>query len=694
MGLDVPELDDREYEAFLEDARSRIPVHSDAWTDHNAHDPGITFLELFAWIAETDDYRLDRLTDGHLAQYLRLVGVQPHPPRRATARLSVDLSADVDGARVREGEPLLAVAGPESTERFRARGVTELTGASVDAVVSVRREGRSDVTVANDADEMSYRAFGDDPAAGDALYLGFRADPFAAASRLELDVEYHDANLPDPASHGDEQVRFEPSHRVVWEYYVPPSDGDGEPDGEEDDGGGVRWFDDDRWRAFAAVEDAEVRDGTRHLYEGGRVSLPAPGDWPDAPVAFFDGDDPHYWVRGRLARRDPPAPSPSCDAPERSPEAPAVHYEVPPQLSAVRTNVVAVEHASPVTDVDCDDPDRPVTVTLERREGPETTARPGQRFHFDRAPVQSATVSVGEREWREVPDFAGSGPDDRDYVLDREAGVVRFGDGVQGAVPEPGQAVVATDCEFGGGTDGNVPASTAWQFECEPLDAAAVTPLGRATGGADAESVESALVRAKEERQTPFRTVTPSDYAYVATHTPGLRFGRAAVLTGGEGRDPADPIRVVVVPFSPPDVRPVPSEGFLDAVDCHLERHALLTDDVTAVAPTYVAVTVEADVRVVEGTVAAERRRAGADAVREFLDPLRGFDGDGWPFGRPVYPSEIYELLEETDGIETVADVSVETADGEFEASEAALPALEAVTVRVLDEPADCGRGF
>lgn len=684
MGVDVPDLDDREFEEFLEDTRSRIPVHSETWTDHNAHDPGITFLELFAWIAETDDYRLDRLTDDHIEQYLRLVDVHPQPPRRATARLAVSVPEDLDGAVVRDREPLRADVSPSSVERFRARGRTEVTSATVDAVVSVHRDGRSDATVANDSAAMAFRAFGDDPAAGDALYLGFQSDPFAAVSRLDLDVEYDDADLPEPATHGDETGRFEPSHRIVWEYYVTPEDPDG------------RWFNDTRWHAFAdTVSAAAVHDGTRQCYESGRVSLPAPPNWPSAPAAFFGSDDAHYWIRGRLARREPPAPSPACDAPERAREPPNVHYEIPPQLSAVRTNVVEVEHASMTTTVDCEDLDQPDSVTLERHCGPTTTARPAQRFHFDRAPVQSATITVGGAPWDEVLEFAGSGPDDRHYVLDRADGVVMFGDGVQGTIPKPDQEVVATDCEFGGGETGNVPASTEWRFECGPLENEAdIHPLGGATGGADAESVASALAWAKESQRTPFRTVTQSDYSYVATHTPGLRFGRAKVLTDGADRDPADPICVVVVPFSPPDVRPYPSAGFLDAVDCHLKRHALLTDDVAAVAPTYVGVEVEADVRIVEGTLPDERRRACETAIREFLDPLRGFEGDGWPFGRPVYLSEIYELLEETEGIDTVVDVAVTTEEGTDSERDTALPALEAVTVRILKEPDDCGREF
>jgi hypothetical protein len=872
MGLKLPDLDDSEFEELVEDARKRIPVHSESWTDHNAHDPGITFLELLAWVTESDIYQLDRLTDAHIEQYLQLVGVSPRPPQPATVRLSLDVSSRMDGREVAAGEPLLGRVGPEIVESFRTESEVTLTTASIEATVSQHRNGRTDNTTANDSLGMYYRAFGDEPAAGDALYLGLDSDPFANADRLDLAVDFYEGNLEPQASHGEEDSEFEPSHRVAWEFYERES---------ADDEPYERWYDGDRWTEFEVVGDE-----TTQFYQGGIVSLAAPDVWPgpcvmtvtaaddpeevvfedavsledetstlvaageisdgatepftpllledeteppaesalrlahvspdagpvdvtvagtdtalyedakfgdatgyaevsagehtlevraasannegeivetfdvevenatahtafvagyaapqDAPgdeeldlVTVADGqgvglrivhmspdapaldialdtetaatgaefddatdyvrtassgpstifglDQPLYWFRCRIARREPESPEPVCGAPETPPESSEPHYEVPPQFSSVRTNVVTAEHCASETDEQ-----------LERREGLRTTAWPDQTFHFDHEPVQSTTVTVGGTEWWEVPDFAGSGPDDEHYVLDRSNGTVRFGDGVQGEVPLADREVRAPSYVYGGGAAGNVPASTEWTFERSALGDVDVTSLGAASGGTDAEPIESALVRAKEDQRTPYRAVTRSDYSYLATHTPGLRFGRAAVLIGDETDDPSGTIRVVVVPYSPSDVRPVPSEGFLDAVDCHLKRHALLSDDVAAVAPTYVGVDVETEIRVAEGSVREQRRRAAEEAIDDFLDPLRGFEGDGWPFGRPVYISEIYEVLEGTEGIETVADVTVATTGGvDLEANESALPYPRQIDVRVLDEPDHCGR--
>ena len=53
----------------------------------------------------------------------------------------------------------------------------------------------------------------------------------------------------------------------------------------------------------------------------------------------------------------------------------------------------------------------------------------------------SITVRVDDQDWRRVPNFDAAGPDDAVYVLDPEAGTVRFGDGQHGRRPPPGSVV-------------------------------------------------------------------------------------------------------------------------------------------------------------------------------------------------------------------------------------------------------------
>ena len=62
MPLQIPNLDDRNFTDLVEEARSMIPQYAPEWTNQNASDPGITLIELLAYVSEMLIYRLNRVT--------------------------------------------------------------------------------------------------------------------------------------------------------------------------------------------------------------------------------------------------------------------------------------------------------------------------------------------------------------------------------------------------------------------------------------------------------------------------------------------------------------------------------------------------------------------------------------------------------------------------------------------------------
>ncbi|WP_336344127.1 putative baseplate assembly protein [Halalkalicoccus ordinarius] len=633
MGLDVPNLDDRNFDSLVEDSTKRIPVYSEEWTNHNAHDPGITILELLAWITESDIYRLNRLGDAHVRKYLQLMGAEatPVPPTPASTRLLLDPPDVLDGTRISVGESLVVDDGSASPKRFETTAPITLTTAQIATIMTEHSRGRVDNTNANRTEGIYFHPFGEEARRGSTTYLGFDGDPFGAADVLQIAVEYHEDDLPAPASHGDEASTFEPSVSVTWEHCTNYDE----------------WYRNDVWIEVHISEDGtnDTEDTTDDLYRGGSITLERPSEWIEEPAAILDEDRALFWLRATV-------------------EEPG--YEVPPQLDTIALNVVEAEHRARVVEL----------TPLERADGATaTSARPGQTFVFDEQPILSARLLVGGTKWQQVEHFDASGPDDRHYVLDRSRGEVRFGDNVRGSVPAAGQSVVAEAYTCGGGTAGNVQPSASWRFERPELGGPngsaglGVEPLVPPAGGTDAESVEAALIRLQRDRRTPYRAVAPADYRAVATSTPGLRFGRAATVVDREDPledcEPHNTVRVVVVPFSKLD-RPIPSRGFLRAVERHLEEHRLLTDRIAVEPPTYVGISVSAEIELRSGYSEQGRSSAVTSALNEFLHPLRGFDGDGWPFGRPVYPSELYETIEGVEGVECARALSI-AASGTFE---------------------------
>jgi hypothetical protein len=73
MPIPLPQLDDRTYNDLVEEAIALMPSLYPEWTDRNPTDPGITLIELFAWLTEMQLYQCDRIGNGQREAFLRLL---------------------------------------------------------------------------------------------------------------------------------------------------------------------------------------------------------------------------------------------------------------------------------------------------------------------------------------------------------------------------------------------------------------------------------------------------------------------------------------------------------------------------------------------------------------------------------------------------------------------------------------------
>ncbi|HEY7813491.1 MAG TPA: hypothetical protein VIC62_09655, partial [Nakamurella sp.] len=90
MTMPTPVLDDRSYDQILAELTARIPVYTPEWTDQGPSDPGITLLELLAYLGENLLYRFNQIPDQTRLWLLQLLQVPPYPPRRATGLVAFD----------------------------------------------------------------------------------------------------------------------------------------------------------------------------------------------------------------------------------------------------------------------------------------------------------------------------------------------------------------------------------------------------------------------------------------------------------------------------------------------------------------------------------------------------------------------------------------------------------------------------
>ena len=121
MTLPLENLDDKTYADLVKESLARIPVYAPQWTDWNDSDPGITLIELLAWLTEMQIYRLNKITDRSRLKFLKLLGIR----RPAMVDLTFELKG-VSPALIPRGT-LVASLDPETLDLIRFETVKEVS---------------------------------------------------------------------------------------------------------------------------------------------------------------------------------------------------------------------------------------------------------------------------------------------------------------------------------------------------------------------------------------------------------------------------------------------------------------------------------------------------------------------------------------------------------------------------------------
>ncbi len=476
----------------------------------------------------------------------------------------------------------------------------------------------ADVTAAAAPGGGSFTPFVPAAVSGPTLYLGFErpGEAMGFANRAASLFFQASEALYDPAlSQGE--VTEEAS--VVWEHW-----------------NGADW------------ERLGARDETRGFTRHGLVTFIGPARFP----ASTELGRTAFWLRARWDRGE---------------------YAVEPRLDRILTNTTWAVHAqtllgevlgssrgergqvfrtrrAPVLDgpqlevIEPEIPSAADRAELEAEEGTDAVAV-----------VRDASGRTREVRvrWHEVPDFYGSGPRSRHYVVVHATGEIRFGDGRRGLIPPPGRNNVRmVRYQAGGGLAGNRPAGSIGQLKGTVPYVDGVVQQVAAQGGAAEESLEAVRVRGPKALRHRDRATAAVDFEDLAFQA-SSQVARARALPARRGPEGGQ-VGLIIVPASPA-ARPTPDLELLARVRSYVEARLSPVVDFWVVGPDWLQLDVHAEVVPRELETAAGVQTTVLERLRAFLHPLTGGpDGEGWDFGRKPHRSDLYALIEDTPGVDHV----------------------------------------
>ena len=182
-----PNLDDRTHAEIVEEAMRLIPQYCPEWTNHNASDPGITLIELFAWMTEMIIYRLNKVPEKNYLAFLDLMGIQRQPPQPARTVLTFGINERTDMVTVPAStQAATRPTGDRKAMTFETERDVVLINNKISRAVSQYHDQYSDVTAYTDG-RQPFQVFEGVSSVARYLYLGDeRLENFSESAILTL----------------------------------------------------------------------------------------------------------------------------------------------------------------------------------------------------------------------------------------------------------------------------------------------------------------------------------------------------------------------------------------------------------------------------------------------------------------------------------------------------------------------------
>src|SRR3954464_6582332 len=127
MALPAPNLDDRRFQELVDDAKRLVQPRCAEGSDPKVPDPGVTLIELFAWMTDQVVYRLNRVPDRNYVKFLDLIGVRLFPPNAARADVTCCPSAPQDDVMKRPAGTRVSAVRTEALDAIGFETIEDLS---------------------------------------------------------------------------------------------------------------------------------------------------------------------------------------------------------------------------------------------------------------------------------------------------------------------------------------------------------------------------------------------------------------------------------------------------------------------------------------------------------------------------------------------------------------------------------------
>lgn len=656
--LESIDLDTERFEDIVDEAIKKISVLYPEWTDYNYHDPGITIIELFAWLKEIQQYYINQMGIQNKDIFYKLLGIE----RKHNAEAFVNIEAEADVTR-RLPEKSRFFAGDMVFETKKAKTLIQ---GNIQKLLIKEGKGIRTVILNKSGSDGSFGEypFGKNVEKGNAFYILFDK-PLPIYTELSIFFRISKDNPVTRNVIGD--FSFYSLAKLTYEY----------------------------WTEDGFVEIKSISDETYALVQDGYLYFTLYKEMQKTRIYKEKG----YVIKIQVLEQE---------------------YDIPPFLTGISANMIPAKQEETIFDF-YDIPIQKCIITLENLsvDIPTILAWNGEEKIFTEEkgiykevkftktlqeeeqrgiyeiPMEDQRLPDGIRiiyvpfggwestllgmgkgysnqqfqlsmtdflttadnmisydnfelmtvegeygcRWEKKENFYHSGPSDCHYVFKEETGDITFGDGIHGKCPVGEIRIIRLRTTRGSG--GNIkPGAITNKKACNHESA---------YGGKNGETVEEAIDSFCRQLKKGRRLITKEDYEKTVMETPGLMLLTCKVM---EQEKEANLIEIAVKPYTENEKSKL-SHAYKKNIYRYLEDKRTIGTIIKLLPPVYVEIEIYGDIFIKPQYFNA--RGEIEEGVKKYIQD------NNHTFGQPIVYHQLFTFIDRMEAVVKVKTLTLVT---------------------------------
>lgn len=657
--LSFSEGKEESFSEMVQNAKKLIPGMFEEWTDYNEHDPGITLIQLLAWLQEMQRYHLNQIGQENRLKFLRLLGGERLHSQ--PARCLIQASNVTETTTILKGSKLYGGGIPFETEQQETllpNGIAEIHCVEKNQITIIEQH-----QMQLNGRIMCY-PFGEKVQCGNQFYLGF-CTPLPRKKRLRIYVDVADSYevIRNPIRINEKTaMEFENLAKLQWQYYTKEG-----------------------WKEINVLADE-----TFHFLQDGSLFFKVEEQ--------MEEKDGKYWIRAVLLENQ---------------------YDIPPIIERIRMNMMMVcqkNTRSQITEF-FEEPEEKQMICsisdalavngkqeayIEDKDGykkvlhykkevqkkeviltlPLSEKKKVKIISYDKEFDKERIVGTGDGfpyqefdikdknflyetieimtkdeekenfyyEWKKVTDFHNSSPSDRHYIVDEENGKIYFGDCECGMAPEGEIYLVSFASSIG--FAGNVKREKINFIEDSKIE---VTNYDNAAGGRGLEGLDESFQRVRMQLKERHRAITLEDFQELGKKVPGLMVKNCKALSAGKIRRQSGDVEentivLVIEPFSF-EKKPGLSCAYQKNIQNFLQERCLIGTKIKILPPEYCSISFFGEITVKPHYIDARERIE--ECLKNYFKTIED------QFGKKIKYSTLYGIIDTLSCVSQVNSITL-----------------------------------